>query len=189
MNIVVLANEVATELTKLGHVAVLGRTESDCAVIELDGFAIRGVEIGFGANKGRVEWQGFAPTDANLHYMERPVLASTTSSLPNPMRIAKQIVSKIIEPAKEPLATYAAKRKAASDRIAALPAQMELVRSYGFTVHETGPSGTEANFYVSGEAVNGSARVNHAGALYFDRLSIAPEHARDVLQFIRSLGA
>lgn len=186
MQTAIQANLIAVKLTALGVPAMLGECERDALRIDVKGMTLRGVIQNFGANSHRISWQGFAPTNSILHYMERPVLASTSTAKDGgATRIAKQLIARIIEPAAEPLAAYAAKIAAQAARIAALPAQIEKVRALGVTVHDCGPAGTEASFYLSrGDAASGNGRVSHDGRVYFERLSLDAETARCVLEFL-----
>lgn len=131
MNLPTLATDLSRELGSLGIKAEPGEIERDALRLNCDGFVIRGV-----IDRGRIRWQGFAPTCDILHYSERPMLNDSSTAVDAPVkRIAKQLAQKIVEPAREPLAIYAEKIAAMRARIAALPAAMESVRAFGFTVH------------------------------------------------------
>ena len=185
-----LTVEVARELTNLGHACKVdvARSENnpDARFLAFKGFNVRAMPVTYGANKGRISWNGYAvsrksPGDS---YHNRPKMNDTSSAPDAPAsRIAKQIVSKIIAPSVEPIAKYNATCDEWDARAAALPAQIAIVNKMGFEC-KAAASETEAGFYISRKGASGSARINADGAVYLDRLSLDAETGRCVLEFL-----
>lgn len=186
METAILANSIAAELRKLGHDATLGECERDAYRVNLPDCVIRGVIRASGATKGRIDWGAYAPTNSILHYSYRPMLPSmTTAGDADAKRIAKAIDAKILQPAAEPLAKYATQLQEQRERIAALPAQIEKVRSIGFTAHDAGPAGTEAHIYaIETNRFSGSGSVAHDGRINFNSLSMDAEIGEAVLRLL-----
>jgi len=182
---------VKVELQKLGIDCALDVAKSEgnpdarfirCNDARLN---IRASFIRYGANKGRIDWQGYAHR-REFHRSDVPHLGETTSAPDaTAKRIAKAIASRIIEPASEPVAKYNATADTWDAHRAELPKHVATVRAMGFDVREPQPGATEADFYLSGlRGISGSVRINSNGGAYLDRVSLDPETARAVLEFL-----
>jgi hypothetical protein len=178
---------VKVELQKLGYDVTLdvakNENNPDAMFLRFDRFNVRASFITYGANKGRIDWQGYAHSREN-HISERPRMGDTTSAADAPAkRIAKAIASRIIEPAKPDLDRYMAMCDRWDTYRAKLPAQVAMVNALGFEC-QSGPGATEAGFYLSRGGVSGNAMINGDGNVSFTRLSLDPETARCVLEFL-----
>lgn len=191
----VLTDCVKVELQKLGINCALDNAKSegnpDARFIKFDDFNVRASYVTYGANKGRIQWGGYmvprkSPGDS--HY-SRPRLADTSSAPDAPAsRIAKAIVSRIIEPSAADRAKYHATCDEWDKRAEALPQQIATVNKMGFDC-KAALSETEAGFYISRKGADGTARINSEGKVYFDRLSLDAETGRCVLEFLAARGA
>ena len=182
---------VEDELRKLGIGCAIDTAKSEgnpdalfinCGARRLN---IRAHIIGYGAKRDRIEWHGYAHR-RDHHSSDVPRLAETTSAKDAPAsRIAKQILSKIIEPAAEPIERYNSIADRWDAARAELPRHVETVRKMGFNISDPKPGATEAEFYISGrKGISGTVRINSDGGAYLDRLSLDPETARCVLEFL-----
>lgn len=182
---------VKVELQKLGVDCVLDVSKSeevgDARFIRIDGerLNIRAHIIGHGRNADRIEWHGYAHRREH-HSSDVPRLGETTSAKDAPAkRIARAILSKIIEPAREAVALYNKRADEWDAHRAALPEQVAKYRALGFKINDPAPGATEADFYISDrKGVSGTVRLNSDGKAYLDRVSLDAETARCVLEFL-----
>ena len=184
-----ITSAVQYELRQLGYSCAVDVSKSegnpDAAFINFGSLRlnVRAHIVNVGAAKGRIEWHGFAHR-REFHSSDFPRLPETsTAQDARASRIAKQIISRIVEPAAEAVARYNETADKWDAARAALPSHIARVNALGFKC-EAKPGDTEAGFYLSRKGVSGSARINSDGGMYFDRLSLDAETARCVLEFL-----
>ena len=172
MTIRTLAAEVVTELKALGVVAeVLPEREINRGAtdLQLDGFKISARHVQYGVNQGRIDWIGYSDSLKGTGHYDRPALGRTQSANDAPAkRIAKALVSKIIEPAKEPIRDYRAIAARVQAEQSALPVAMQNLREQGFRINEPREeTATSAAFYYSenGAQISGDVRSDGSVSL------------------------